>query len=87
VLADSLSPHRPEIDHEVELTDGEILSWGPLYSMSRAELVVLKEWPEENMSKGTFNNHLHLVQPKNCSQRNLEEGYNFVPIVETLKVR
>jgi len=25
---------------------------GPLYSMSWADLVVLKEWLEENMSKG-----------------------------------
>jgi len=31
---------------------GETPTWGPLYSMSRAELVVLKEWLEENMSKG-----------------------------------
>jgi len=52
VLADRLPPHRPGIDHEVRLKDGETPTWGPLYSMSRAELVVLKEWLEENMSKG-----------------------------------
>jgi len=52
VLADRLPPHRPGIDHEVRLKDGETPMWGPLYSMSRAELVVLKEWLEENMSKG-----------------------------------
>jgi len=52
VLADRLPPHRPAIDHEVRLKDGETPTWGPLYSMSRAELVVLKEWLEENMSKG-----------------------------------
>jgi hypothetical protein len=49
-LADRLPPHRPGIDHEVHLKDGEIPTWGPLYSMSRAELVVLKEWLEENLS-------------------------------------
>jgi len=52
VLADWLPPYRPGIDHEVRLKDGETPTWGPLYSMSRAELVVLKEWLEENMSKG-----------------------------------
>jgi hypothetical protein len=52
VLADRLPPHRPGIDNEVRLKDGETPTWGPLYSMSRAELVVLKEWLEENMSKG-----------------------------------
>jgi len=52
VLADRLPPHRPGIDHEVRLKDGEVPTWGPLYSMSRAQLVVLKEWLEENMSKG-----------------------------------
>jgi hypothetical protein len=52
VLADRLPPHRPVIDHEVRLQDGETPTWGPLYSMSRAELVVLKEWLEENMAKG-----------------------------------
>jgi len=43
VLADRLPPHRPGIDHEVRLKDGETPTWGPLYLMSRAELVVLKE--------------------------------------------
>jgi len=51
VFADRLPPHRPGIDHEVRLKDGETPPWGPHYSMSRAELVALKEWSEENMSK------------------------------------
>jgi hypothetical protein len=54
VSADRLPPHRPGIDHEVWLKEGEIPTWGPLYSMSRAELVVLKEQLEENMSKGSI---------------------------------
>jgi hypothetical protein len=52
VLADRLPPHRPGIDHEVRFKDGETPTWGPLYSMSSAELVVWKERLEENMSKG-----------------------------------
>jgi len=50
VLADGLPLHRPEIDDEVRLEIGATPIWGPLYS--RAELVVLKEWLEENMTKG-----------------------------------
>jgi len=52
VLADRLPPHRPNIDHEVRLKEGEIPSWGPLYMMSREELVVMMEWLEDNMTKG-----------------------------------
>jgi len=52
ILADRLPPHWPGIDHEVRLKEGETPTWGPLYSMSRTELVVLKEWLEENASKG-----------------------------------
>ena len=52
VLADRLPPRRPSIDHEVFIKDWETPTWGPLYSMSRTELVVLKEWLEDDMSKG-----------------------------------
>ena len=52
VLADRLPPDQPGIDHEVCLKEGEIPMWGPLFSMPRAKLVVLKEWLEENMSEG-----------------------------------
>jgi len=52
ILADRLPPHRPNIDHEVRLKEGETPTWGPLYSMSRTELVVLKEWLEDDTSKG-----------------------------------
>lgn len=51
VCADHLSPHRPDIDHMVRLDQGATPTWGPLYSMSRADLVVPKEWLEGNMSK------------------------------------
>jgi hypothetical protein len=52
VLADRLPPHRPNIDHEVQLREGETPSWGPRYKMSREELVVMKELLEDNMTKG-----------------------------------
>ncbi len=43
-----LPPHRPGIDHEVNLlrdSNGEELPlpWGPLYAMTREELLVLKK--------------------------------------------
>jgi hypothetical protein len=52
VLADKLPPHRPGIDHEVRLKEGETPSRGHLYKISREELVVMKEWLEDNMTKG-----------------------------------
>jgi len=52
VLADRLPPHRLGIDHEVCLEDAETSTWGPVYSMLRAELVVLNEWLADNTSKG-----------------------------------
>jgi len=58
VLADRRPPHRPGVDRDVRLTEGEIPTWGPLYSMSRAELVVLKQWLEENMSIGLIHQSL-----------------------------
>jgi hypothetical protein len=51
-LADRLPPLRPNIDHEVRLREREVPSRGPLYKMLRDELVVMKEWLEENMTKG-----------------------------------
>jgi hypothetical protein len=52
VLVDRLPPHRPNIDHKVRLREWEKPSWGPLYKMSRDELVVRREWLEENMTEG-----------------------------------
>jgi hypothetical protein len=52
VMADRLPPHRPANDQEISLNNGETPLWGPLHSMSRIELMVLKEWLEETMSKG-----------------------------------
>jgi len=50
-LAKNLPPHRP-YDHKIPLREGFTPPFGPLYSMSRTELQTLKEWLEENLSKG-----------------------------------
>jgi len=52
VWSDRWPPHRLCIVHAECLTDEETPTCGPLYSMSSAQLVILKEWLEENMSKG-----------------------------------
>jgi hypothetical protein len=52
VLADRLPPHRSGIDHNGRLKERVTPTSGPLYSMSRAEFIVLKEWLQEIMLKG-----------------------------------
>jgi len=52
-LAKNLPPHRP-YDHRIPLREGFTPPFGPLYSMSRTELQTLKEWLEENLSKGSI---------------------------------
>jgi hypothetical protein len=54
--ADQLPPHRPGIDHEILLekdTNGQDKTppWGPLYSMSREELIVLRKTLTELLDK------------------------------------
>jgi len=50
-LAKNLPPHQP-YDHKIPLREGFTPPFSPLYTMSRTELQTLKEWLEENMSKG-----------------------------------
>jgi hypothetical protein len=56
--ADTLPPLRgPGIDHKVELTTDEDgkkpeAPWGPLYNMSREELLVLRKYLTEYLDKG-----------------------------------
>ena len=51
VIAERLPPHRP-YDHKITLQEGFTPPFGPIYSLSRQELQVLKEWIEKNLSKG-----------------------------------
>jgi transposase InsO family protein len=55
--ADELPPHRPGVDHRIELVKddkGKPMEppWGPLYSMSRGELLVLRKMLTELLEKG-----------------------------------
>lgn len=55
--AKELPPHRPGIDHEINLVRGPNgeeppLPWGPLYSMSREELLVLRKTLKDLLDQG-----------------------------------
>ena len=49
--ANKLPPHR-YVDHTIEIEEGKKPLFGPLYSMSEAELRALKQDLEQNLSKG-----------------------------------
>jgi hypothetical protein len=49
--ADTLPPHRP-YDLSIDLEPGKSPPFGPLYSLSEVELKALREWLDENLSKG-----------------------------------
>lgn len=49
--ADKLPPHRA-CDHKIELLPGKLPPAGPLYNMSEDELLVLRKFLDENLSKG-----------------------------------
>ncbi|KAI1000932.1 hypothetical protein K3495_g7266 [Podosphaera aphanis] len=46
-----LPPHRP-IDHKIVLKEGTQPPFGKLYGMTREELLALREWLNDNLSKG-----------------------------------
>ncbi|KAJ6437630.1 AAA family ATPase [Purpureocillium lavendulum] len=55
--AKELPPHRQGIDHTIEIETGEdgkkkTIPWGPLYSMSRDELLVLRKTLTELLDQG-----------------------------------
>ena len=51
VDSNTLPPYR-SYDHKIELELGALLSYGPLYNQSSAELKAIKEYLLENLSKG-----------------------------------
>ena len=50
--ADAHLPPRRPYDHKIELNEGFVPPFGPLYSCNREELETLQEWLHENLSKG-----------------------------------
>ena len=49
--ADKLPPLRPGVDHKIKIEPGTQAPSGPLYSISREELEVLKKYLTENLNK------------------------------------
>ena len=53
LYAEKLPPHRTGVDHKIELTVPEKdAPWGPLYNMSREELIVLRRTLNDLLDKG-----------------------------------
>jgi len=50
-IAEVLPPHR-SYDHKIPLKEGFTPPFGPLYSLSKPELQALRQWIDENLSKG-----------------------------------
>ena len=50
-VADVLPPHR-KYDHKITLEEVFTPLFGPIYSLSMPELKALREWLDENLSKG-----------------------------------
>ncbi|KAH0606065.1 uncharacterized protein H6S33_004522 [Morchella sextelata] len=50
-FANEMPPRRP-YDHKIPLKEGKEPPFGPLYGMSREELVVLKQYIQDNLQKG-----------------------------------
>jgi transposase InsO family protein len=50
--ARKLPPHRPGVDHAINLTPDFVPPFGPLYNMSPTELNAQKEWLDDNLAKG-----------------------------------
>src|SRR5690606_1181535 len=49
---DKLPPHRPHVDHKIELVPGGQPTFGPLYNLSETEAKELSEYIKENLKKG-----------------------------------
>lgn len=52
IAAKTLPPHRPGIDHEIPIEGDKEPPWGPLYAMSREELLVLRKTLTELLDAG-----------------------------------
>jgi hypothetical protein len=50
--ADKLPPRRDEYDFKIDLEPGKTPTFGPLYGMSREELLVLRQYLDEHLAKG-----------------------------------
>jgi hypothetical protein len=49
IISEMLLPYQPN-DHKIKLQDGFTLLFKQLFSLSREELQVSKEWKEKNLS-------------------------------------
>ncbi|XMA14720.1 hypothetical protein WAI453_007511 [Rhynchosporium graminicola] len=52
VEAEKLPPHRPGLDHEINLRPGKRPPFGPIYNLSQDELVVLRAYLDKMLAQG-----------------------------------
>jgi hypothetical protein len=85
--AEKLAPHREGIDHKVNIkkqSDGTsfALPWGPLYSMSKEELLVLRKSLDDLLKRG-ISDLAHQKQRPPCFLcGNLVEGFGSAATTE-----
>ena len=90
--ANQLPPIRGKgINHGIELLEEEggkkpTVPWGPLYNMSKDELLVLKKTLTEYLDKVSFGSVIHQLQPQFSSLKSPGEACVFVFITEALTV-
>ena len=51
--SEALPKHQPW-DHEISIQEGKQPTFGPVYSYSEKELATLREYLEENLTKGSI---------------------------------
>ena len=79
--ADKL-PERRSYDHTILLMEGKEPTYGPLYGMSRDELLVLQKYLTENLEKGLFVQVLPPPRPQYCLSESRAEACAFALIIE-----
>ena len=50
--SDVLPPHRPGVDHDIKLTEGNNLTSSPLYGMSLEQLKLVKDYLDDHLRRG-----------------------------------
>ena len=68
-VADVLPPHR-KYDHKITLEEGFMPPFGPIYSLSIPKLKALREWLDENLSKGFIRASLSPAGHQFCLLKN-----------------
>jgi hypothetical protein len=81
VIAERLSPHRP-YNHKITLQEGFTPTFGPIYSLLREQLQVLKDWIKKNLTKGFIRSSSSPCRAPVLSAPKPNAGLRYVSITE-----